>query len=150
MKLDSCYITLEDNDSNLEYMIALISLLFRHWGIEYSVSPSKLKCSGYETKLREIPLHTRACARIYIYIYIYRNKTDFYNKNEFIFSCKKNGSRSCNFCICIFAFINQSVLKFRDSPQSTIYDLLPKIWRFKTLNNFRNIFPLEIWKNTIF
>ena len=43
---------------------------------------------------------------IYIYIYIYRNSTGFYLKNVLIFVPKK-GSMSCNFCMCILAFINQ-------------------------------------------
>ena len=56
----------------------------------------------------------------------------------------KNGSKSCNFCMYIFGFTDQSVLSrsfydfFWDS-QMTIFGLPSEIWRFKTQNNLRNL-----------
>ena len=80
----------------------------------------------------------------------FRNPTDFNTKKNVNFWCKKISLRNNNFCIWIFAFINQLahvlVLKFQDTLQTTVFDLLQIIWRIKTQNNFRNLFPSKLLK----
>ena len=69
--------------------------------------------------------------------------TDFHTKKVFILY-KKN---SCNFYICIFAFIGQSAFMryFRDF-QMTMLDLPRKTSRIKTQNNLRNLFSPRLFK----
>ena len=89
------------------------------------------------------------CYNIYIYIYIYMG-TQLISILKKVIFVQKICLRSCHFCICIFAFINQSQLTSLkiswDTSQTQMFDLLWKIWRIKTKNDLRNLFPPRIFK----
>ena len=81
-----------------------------------------------------------------LWLSLYRNSTDFHTKQSVNFvPPQKIGSRSRNFCICIFASIDQSAFSASlniswDTSQTKILDLTSTIWRIKAQINYEKIF----------